>query len=826
MLHFALLQAIIELHDDPNTVNTPTVTSEHELNYFTKPSPENLKAFFQYHPYQPSEDINFQPRKVYLRNDGTKRIWVSYSSELRKFFCYICLAFSNDRSQTFVVGYDDLKHLYQNLERHEKSKIHDTCLEHYLREKSQKTVKDLIDINLSRLRREQVEKRREILKRIIDTVKMLGKCGSGFRGKRNEAAYTLKDENVNHGNFLETILLLAKYDPLLQNHINEAAVKSCKSHDAGSKQGGGISTFLSKTTVNYIIEAIHFQMLKIISDEIREARMYSVQLDTTQDVSIMEQCSVIIRYVNEHGRLTERLVAMVKCESTTGASFVNHVKNILEKLNLDIHSCIGSATDGASNMRGEYSGFSTLFKNEIDEKHLYVWCYAHVLNLVLKAVTSRVLEALFLFNLIKDTFNFMRESYKRIDVWKRRVPGIGLGTMNETRWWAKAEALKKIFGTSTSPNSGLLPELLLSLHEISKSATYPNDVRGKAKIFLENFLKYKTVLTAQIFLQIFERTTPLSNYLQTEGADILKAQNMVKRTTTDLQEIFNDFDRVVNAANSYISWVEEKLEEADVDFEMETELPEVRLKKKKRQFQYECEDEPTAPRNAIEKFRIDVFISIRDSIINAMRDRFEGHGTLWADLSALDPKRFVELKHNLPKGTLSKLFSYISKFRPESTLEDFEEEFKDFINKWDSIKNTFEEDFFKLPNDNNESDHSDQEDDANRPTSTSDHSEYCKACPTCCFLVIKNYNLYKNAYPTLYIAYKFVLTLSIVQVSCEKSFSVLKHIKNRQRSTLKQDNLEAFMLMAIERDVLTRVSHDDIFSILIKKHAGIRKLIT
>jgi len=50
-------------------------------------------------------------------------------------------------------------------------------------------------------------------------------------------------------------------------------------------------------------------------------------------------------------------------------------------------------------------------------------------------------------------------------------------------------------------------------------------------------------------------------------------------------------------------------------------------------------------------------------------------------------------------------------------------------------------------------------------------------------------------------AYKFLLTLSTTQVACERSFSTLEFVKNRLRSTIAQEHLEAFMLMATEKNM-------------------------
>ena len=102
--------------------------------------------------------------------------------------------------------------------------------------------------------------------------------------------------------------------------------------------------------------------------------MFSVQIDTTMDISCEDQCSVIIRYVTDV--VHERLVAVVNCEASTGEYFVQLLKEVTEKLKLDIKKCIGNATDGAANMQAKYKGFSNLL-NQHSPNQIHVWCYAH-----------------------------------------------------------------------------------------------------------------------------------------------------------------------------------------------------------------------------------------------------------------------------------------------------------------------------------------------------------------------------------------------------------------------------------------------------------------
>ncbi|KAG1934103.1 hAT family dimerization domain-containing protein [Pimephales promelas] len=84
----------------------------------------------------------------------------------------------------------------------------------------------------------------------------------------------------------------------------------------------------------------------------------------------------------------------------------------------------------------------------------------------------------------------------------------------------------------------------------------------------------------------------------------------------------------------------------------------------------------------------------------------------------------------------------------------------------------------------------------------------CNECPLCCYKILGRFNLMSKAYHLLGLAYKFLLTLSITQVACERTFSTLKFIKTRLRSKLSQEHLEAFMLMATERDILFSLDSD------------------
>ena len=119
-----------------------------------------------------------------------------------------------------------------------------------------------------------------------------------------------------------------------------------------------------------------------------------------------------MRYVTDT-KIQERMIALVNSELNTGQGLVDLVKLVLEKMDINVADCVGNSTDGAANMQGEYRGFSALLSSYAPQVH--VWCYSHVLNLVLMD-TSSVLSSASLFSLLNDIAVFLRDSYQRMNV--------------------------------------------------------------------------------------------------------------------------------------------------------------------------------------------------------------------------------------------------------------------------------------------------------------------------------------------------------------------------------------------------------------------------
>ncbi|KAJ4945965.1 hypothetical protein JOQ06_023643, partial [Pogonophryne albipinna] len=76
------------------------------------------------------------------------------------------------------------------------------------------------------------------------------------------------------------------------------------------------------------------------------------------------------------------------------------------------------------------------------------------------------------------------------------------------------------------------------------------------------------------------------------------------------------------------------------------------------------------------------------------------------------------------------------------------------------------------------------------------------------------------------LGYKFLLTLSVTQVACERTFSTLTFVKNRLRTSMTQDRLEAFLLMSTEKEILMGLDIDNVIDKVAETSELMRRQLT
>ena len=145
-------------------------------------------------------------------------------------------------------------------------KIHNQCFDKWKELALRLELHQTIDKKMQDLMDKEKNKWREILRSVIEVIKFLCKQNLPLRGHREDS------NSRNQGNFLETLKLLAKYDAVIKEHLSVIQLSS-----------KGMTTYLSPTIQNELIEVLGKKVKHLILEEIKAAKYFSILLDSTPD---------------------------------------------------------------------------------------------------------------------------------------------------------------------------------------------------------------------------------------------------------------------------------------------------------------------------------------------------------------------------------------------------------------------------------------------------------------------------------------------------------------------------------------------------------------
>ncbi|XP_042446604.1 uncharacterized protein LOC122031573 [Zingiber officinale] len=125
----------------------------------------------------------------------------------------------------------------------------------------------------------------------------------------------------------------------------------------------GNNQMKSPTIQKDLTRACAAEVTNVILNDIKD-NIFSLMVDECRDNSVKEQMRVVLRYVNKHGCVIERFLAIVHVFDTSAISLKKAIDELFAKHKLSLSRLIGQGYDGASNMRGEYNGLKALILKE------------------------------------------------------------------------------------------------------------------------------------------------------------------------------------------------------------------------------------------------------------------------------------------------------------------------------------------------------------------------------------------------------------------------------------------------------------------------------
>lgn len=507
-------------------------------------------------------------------------------------------------------------------------------------------------------------------------------------------------------------------------------------------------SYLSKTICEELIELMSQEVRSAILDEIKAAGYFSLSVDSTPDLSHIDQLCVIMRYVSPFDNLpVERFLTFLELKSHVGKEMADAVLNFLiEDCNIDFSKCRGQSYDNAANMSGIYKGMQSVIL-QLNPYAIYIACAAHSLNLVGRSAVDCCLEAVNFFSLVQTLYVFFSASTHRWKVLKDHIKDEKvLKKLSNTRWEAHAVATDAILNSYS--------QILDALDSISEDRDQKGETRQEAMNIANKMQEFEFVFMVTMWNDILQQFHRTSQALQSSELNLQVCADLYKTLTIYLQNLRERFEEFENKSKEILP---------DGDYRGNSN------RRRTRRVQVNDGPAEDAVLSARDKFRISTFYFIVDILQVEMKTRGDVYQNLAEKFSFL-------LNMNLTNDEVhSKVKSLVASYPEDlnSNLSDELQQFHQYVR-------------LKMEKDKNIS-----------------------ANFTDFYNIIVNDQL-QTVFPNVEICFRIFLSLMITNCSGERSFSQLKRIKNPLRTTMRQDRLSSLALLSIESDVTRRMNFDNL----------------
>lgn len=458
--------------------------------------------------------------RVMANGEKHDRKWLLYSNSTGNVFCYVCKLFSTNDDCPFVRdGFSNWKKGEEKISSHENSQDHKKCMMTYvLRMNKAKS----IDKKMTELVENEINYWKEVLKRVVAVTCYLAERGLAFRGEKEVVG------SSTNGNFLGLLELIAKFDPFLKNHLETHANK-----------GRGHVSYLSKTIFEELIPLLASRVTQKIREEIKEAKYFGLVVDSTPDLSHVDQLTIVIRYCL-NGRVIERFLCFIPIQSHTGEHLSDRILSVLEENEIEIVNCRAQTYDNASNMSGRYNGLQAHIKQK-SELAFYVPCAAHSLNLVGQHSVDECSQSVNYFMLLEKLYVYFAKSTHRWGVLQKHVSK-SIKALSETRWSSRYDAVTTLHDS--------YDKIFDALSELAISQQQSADTREIANSLKKKLMKLETAFMTVLWHQILTRFNATSKFLQKIDVDLATANDMLKSLVDYVESLRSEFASIETQAKN------------------------------------------------------------------------------------------------------------------------------------------------------------------------------------------------------------------------------------------------------------------------------------
>ncbi|CAN6706477.1 unnamed protein product [Malus baccata var. baccata] len=376
----------------------------------------------------------------------------------------------------------------------------------------------------------------------IDCAKFLLRQGPSFRG------HDESDTSNNRGNYLVLLQFLADHDEKIKDVVLDKASRDLK--------------LIAPTIQKDLVHSCSIETIKSIISDMMNARFFFLLVDEARDVSIKEQMAMVLRYVDQNGKVIERFVGAQHVPDTTSKTLKESIDAFINFNELSFSNLRGQGYDGGSNMKGEFNGLKTKILNE-QPCAFYVHCFAHQLQLALVAVSKDNVYVNTFFLLANNVVNNIGASCKRRDVLremqqKELMKALENDCLMTGRGLNQETSLKCAGATRWNLHYGTLISLISMYSSVVNVLEMivddnTNDSVSEANRLLRDILSFEFVFLLFLMKSILGIANDLSQALQKNDQEIVNAMALVNTCKEQLLYIRNDegFDLFVDKVSSF-----------------------------------------------------------------------------------------------------------------------------------------------------------------------------------------------------------------------------------------------------------------------------------
>ena len=478
--------------------------------------------------FHPSKSFKFPKRTFGKKNEERsfraewceKYPWLHYNIESDSAFCHLCMTAEHEhkflastkRDAAFLSrGFTYWKEGTTALAKHQASACHREASEALLLLPRQ-IQGDIGDL-LSQEHREEKAINRKMFMMILQNIRFLSRQGLALRGG---------DADVD-SNFIQLLHLRGLDCPEIEPWMKKKTNK-----------------YTSHDIQNECLQIMALQILREVSQRIRDSACYSILADECTDIANKEQFTIVIRWVGKDLQDHEDFIGLYEVGSITADSLVHAIKDVLIRMNVKLSECRGQCYDGASNMSGSRNGVATQIMAE-KKRAVYTHCYGHALNLAVgdaikqsKVCRDSMETAFEISKLIK----FSPKRNAAFDRIKAEHPeddchtGVGIRSFCPTRWTVRGDSI-----TSILDNYTVLKQLW---EECLDTTSLLPEVKGRVFGVRAQMSQYNLLFGLILCERILKITDNLSRTLQKQSLSAAEAQYVATLTVKTLKDMRTD----------------------------------------------------------------------------------------------------------------------------------------------------------------------------------------------------------------------------------------------------------------------------------------------